>query len=84
MIEEQPGGLTAPGYVEQLSEEGLQLVDVGCLPADPVLNKPEGVLQFFRLDSHSHLNGIELETQPGHGLWASSLRPRHRNRVCSM
>ena len=46
-IEEEPGGLTALGYVEQLPEEGPKLVDVGCLPVDRVLNQPEGILQFF-------------------------------------
>ena len=58
--------MTALGNVEQLSEEGLKLVDVGCLPADPVLNQPEGVLQFFWSDSHCHLDSIKPETQPGH------------------
>ena len=67
-IEEQPDELTVLGYVEQLPEEGPKLVDVGCLPADSVLNEPEGVLQFFWWHSHCHLNGIEPETQPGHGL----------------
>ena len=44
------------------------------MPADPILNQPEGVLHFFRWDSHSHVDSIELEAQPGYSLcWRGSL-----------